>query len=143
MPPSSEAKGYEKNYQMFQYAQGMLANTLDLDIKLVNEPFEFQFTEPCFPSFHLAISIPYTDQPINTEYEKDEKCLNFTNYAFYVMSRALDVLYADGYGVFAIPISILEDEQFQKDRNLLLKNARVVISEKFNNFAIIAIQKLK
>jgi hypothetical protein len=128
---------------MFQYAKGMLVSTLDLDIKLINEPFEFQFAEPCFPSFHLAISVPYTDQPINTEYEKDSRCLGFSNYAFYVMARSLDVLYADGYGVFAIPVSMLEDEQFKNDRNMLLKNARVVMSEKFNNFAIIAIQKIK
>ena len=143
MPKSAQATGYEKGFVMFQYAKGLLENTLERDVTLYNEPFEFEFSEPCFPTFNLAISIPYSDGPINTEYEKDTKCLKFTNYAFYAMARCLDVLYSDCFGVFAIPISLLEDEQFKSDRQLLLKNAKVINSEKYKNFAIIVIQKLK
>ena len=58
-----------------------------------------------------------------------------------LLFRSIDVLSNDGYGVFAIPDTVVGNPHYQTDRVLVLEKARVLRSEKFNNFAILVLQK--
>lgn len=141
MQPDWIGCGYEKDYSMYENAKALLQNTLDYDVEMFNEPFEYRFSMSYEPEFDLAISIPYYDTNINCTLEKDSICQKFENYAYYCMSRAIDVLSNDGYGVFAIPDTVVANPHYQTDRVLVLEKARVLRSEKFNNFAILVLQK--
>jgi len=141
MQPDWQGCGYEKDYSMYKNAKALLQNTLDYDVKMFNEPFEYHFSTPVEPEYDLVVSIPYYDTNINCILEKDPVCQQFENYAYYCMSRSIDVLSNDGYGVFAIPDTVVGNPHYQTDRVLVLEKARVLRSEKFNNFAILVLQK--
>lgn len=138
MRQKDEATGYEKDYQLFTHAKAL--EQIQDDFKLVNEPFEFRFAKPCLPSFDLAICVP-CEQPITSEYERDEECLKFKSYSLYLLARSMDVLYDEGIAVFALPINLLVDGNHLEDRERLLKKANIIVSEKYGNFAIIAAKK--
>jgi hypothetical protein len=138
MRQKDEATGYEKDYELFTHAKAL--EQIQDDFKLVNEPFEFRFAKACLPSFDLAICVP-CEQPITSEYEKDAECLKFKSYSLYLLARSMDALFDGGIAVFAIPVSHLEDEAYLEDRKRLLKKSYIIVSEKYENFAIIAATK--
>jgi len=132
--------GYESNYAPFMYAKYMLDQN-NFDVNMVNQPFEFHFSTPALPEFHLAISVPYVDKQIDTTYEKDKTCLQMKNYAYYIMNRSLDVLQDGGYGVFAIPRELMNSDTFQEEIKFIAGKASVLSTEGYENFVIIILKK--
>lgn len=141
MNPEWHATGYEPDYPMYQMATGLLQNVYQYKVDLINEPFEFHFATPNFPQFDLAVSIPYCDRDINCTLEADIDCQLFHSYCYYCMARSVDVLYDDGYAVFAMPKTLIESDSYKEDREKLLERAIVVNSETFNSFVILTLQK--
>lgn len=134
--------GYEANYAPFMYAKYMLDQN-NYDVSMVNQPFEFHFTTPALPEFHLVISIPYTDRQINTNYEKDATCLQMKNYAYYIMNKSLDILQDGGYGVFAIPRELMDSDTFQEEIKCIAGKASILSTEGYENYVILILKKEK
>lgn len=135
-------KAYEPNYGDFMFADALL-DQKNYDVDVINEPFEFHFSTPFLPEFHIAITIPYTDRQINVSLEQDASCVSMKNYAYYIMNRTLDILQVGGYGVFALPKSIVNSDVFQEEVKCMSNKSTVINSESFEDYAIITIKKEK
>ena len=135
-------KAYEPNYSPFTYAK-YLFDQKGYQVSAVNEPFEFHFTTQNLPEYHLVISFPYTDREINASYEDCKDCRQFKNYAYYIMNKSMDTLQDGGYGVFAIPASLMDKEKFKFEIDCITAKASILSIEKYNDYAIIVLQKDK
>jgi hypothetical protein len=137
-------KGYEPNYSRYYYAENLFNQNyggVSYAVNIINQPFEFHFTLPYLPEYHLAISIPYTDRDINASMETCKECRKFKNYAYYVMSRSLDCLQQGGVGVFAIPIKLMDKEKFEYEIEHITSKSSIISIEEFKDYAIIVLQK--
>src|SRR3989304_1296247 len=120
----------------------MLKNGMCLDLSPINEPFGFHFANPHYEKFNIAISIPYCDDiNINAKHEKDEDYRKYKNYAYYCISRSLDVLKKDGYLIFALPSSVVLNPAYEKERSKVVEKSKVVSSETYQDFTIIVLKK--
>ncbi len=133
-------KAYEPNYSPFMYAKYML-DQKNFEVDVVNEPFEFHFTTPALPQFHLAVSIPYTDREINTIFEKDKSLLKMKNYCYYIMYKTIAILQDGGFGVFAIPRELVNIEYFQDEIKMIAEKTTIMSSEGYEDFVILIIKK--
>ncbi len=139
---SYSALGYEPDYSRFVYLKAMLDELPGPD-QAINSPFEFHFSGPHFPVYHLAISIPYTDRIIDPSLEKDIDCLKCKNYAFYVLNRSLDILVEGGFGIFALPKNMVDKELFSAELEHITEKANIMSIESYGEYAIIVLQKDK
>lgn len=135
-------KAYEPNYGPFMYAKYLFEQN-GYQMSVVNEPFEFHFTTQNLPEYHLIISIPYTDREINASFEDCKDCRQFKNYAYYVMNKSMDALQEGGFGVFAIPASLMDKEKFKFEIDCITSKAEILSIESYNEYAIIVLQKDK
>jgi hypothetical protein len=142
MNKAFEGKAYEPNYGPFMYAQ-YLFEQKDYDVNVVNMPLEFHFSSVNLPEYHLAISFPYTDREINSSMETCKECRQFKNYAYYVMYKSLDVLQEGGFGVFAIPASLLDKKKYEYEISCITNKAEVLSIEQYQDYAIILLKKDK
>lgn len=133
---------YEPNYGDFMFADKLLDQE-NYDVDVINEPFEFHFSNPVLPEYHLAVTIPYTDRQIDISLEQDASCVSMKNYAYYVINRTLDVLQIGGYGIFALPKSIVNTDVFAEEVKCMSNKSSVISSESFEDFAIITIKREK
>ncbi len=140
-PKEYSATGYEENYSKYKYATGLLNDTLSRDVKIINEAFEFHFANPNFTIFDIAVSIPYTQKSISGDYEQDKKYTSLKNYAFYCILRSMEIVKHGGYGVFAIPIELINNKNLEYDKNVIFEENSLVSSESFNNFVILTLQR--
>lgn len=133
---------YEPNYGDFMFADKLLDQE-NYNVDVINEPFEFHFSKPVLPEFHLAVTIPYTDRQIDISLEQDASCVSMKNYAYYVINRTLDVLQIGGYGIFALPKSIVNTDVFAEEVKCMSNKSSVISSESFEDYAIITIKREK
>jgi hypothetical protein len=140
MNKSWSGKAYEPNYAPYMYANYMLDQE-NFDVNVVNEPFEFHFTTPSFQEFHFAISIPYIDRQVNICYEMDKDNLKMKNYAYYVISRSLDVVQSGGFGIFAIHKELMDLEYFKDEIKNVAEKSNILSSEGYENYVILILKK--
>jgi len=134
-------KAYEPNYSPFTYAKRLFEQK-NYQIDIINQPFEFHFTLPNLPEYHLAISFPYTDREISSM-ETCADCRRFKNYCYYIMNKSMDVLQDGGFGVFAIPAILMDKKVFEFEVDCITAKANVLSIEQFKDYAIIVLQKDK
>lgn len=134
--------GYEPEYVKFAYLEAAL-NKKGTNNKAINLPFEEYFSKPNVPYFELAISIPYTDIQIDSNYEKDPYYLKFKNYAYYAIARSLDTLEEGAFGVFAIPRSLMDEKMFEYEIDCITAKADILSIEGFEDYSILTLKKQK
>ena len=142
MDKSYIGKAYEPNYGPFMYAR-YLFDQKNYQIDVVNEPFEFHFSNTNLPEYHLVISFPYTDREINASMETCKECRQFKNYAYYVMNKSMEVLQDGGFGVFAVPSSLIDKEKFKYEIDCITAKANIMSIEQYKDYAIVVLQKDK
>ena len=142
MDKSWVGKAYEPNYGDFMFADKLLDQE-NYDVDVINEPFEFHFSTPALPEYHIAVTIPYTDRQIDISLEQDASCISMKNYAYYVMNRTLDILQVGGYGIFALPKSIVSADVFKEEVKCMSNKSTVISSDSFEDYAIITLKKEK
>jgi hypothetical protein len=135
-------KAYEPNYGPFMYAKHLFEQK-NYQIDVVNEPFEFHFSNPELPEYNLVISFPYTNREVNASLESCKDCRQFKNYAYYIMNKSMDVLQEGGFGVFAIPTTLMDKEKFKFEIDCITAKANILSIEQYNDCAIIVLQKDK
>ena len=134
-------KAYEPNYSPFTYAKRLFEQK-NYQVDVINQPFEFHFTLPNLPEYHLAISFPYTDREISSM-ETCSDCRRFKNYCYYIMNKSMDILQDGGFGVFAIPAILMDKKVFEFEIDCITAKANVLSIEQFKDYAIIVLQKDK
>jgi len=142
MDKSYIGKAYEPNYGPFTYAR-YLFDQKNYQIDVINEPFEFHFSTTNIPEYNLVISFPYIDRDINASMETCKECRQFKNYAYYVMNKSMEVLQDGGFGVFAVPSSLIDKEKFKYEIDCITAKANIMSIEQYKDYAIIVLQKDK
>lgn len=134
-------KAYEPNYSPFTYAKNLFIQK-NYQVDIINQPFEFHFTTPNLPEYHLVITFPYTDREISS-IESCEDCRKFKNYSYYIINKSMDVLQEGGIGIFAIPTSLMDKNKFAFEIDCITSKANVLSIEQYKEYAIIVLQKDK
>ncbi len=134
-----DLEAYEPDYESCWYGVPLL-NLMGFNSKYNHGCFESHFAGAFGPSYNLVISIPYTDRQINGKYETNVEYLKIGNYAFYVMSRSMDVLLDNGIGVFCIPKEY-QDSKYTPEISKLLNKAAVISMESYGEYAIVVLQR--
>lgn len=135
-----EIVGYEPDYKNWFYGEKYL-NQNNYQVAFINDCFESHFANFFSPSFHLVISIPYTDHIINNNLETEASELKNKNYAFYVISRSIDVLLNKGIAVFCIPKEYTQNEKYAKEIKGITNKSNILSIESYKEYAIIVLQK--
>jgi hypothetical protein len=135
-------KAYEPNYGPFTYAK-YLFDQKNYQIDIVNEPFEFHFSNTNLPEYNLVISFPYTNREINASMEDCGNCRQFKNYAYYIMNKSMEVLQEGGFGVFAIPTTLMDKEKFKFEIDHITAKANILSIDSYKEYAIIVLQNDK
>lgn len=132
--------GYEPEYVNWYFAHNYLKQK-GYDATMINDCFEAHFADVNPLGFHLVISIPYTDREINGAYEIDKKYLEISNYAFYVISRSIDVLFDKGIGIFCLPKEYVESEKYVSHMESIMEKADILTVEIYEKWAILVMKK--
>lgn len=135
--------GWESDHTKFAYLQAFLRYYGTGHNITFNNDFEEWFTKPFTPAFELVISIPYTDKVINSTLEREAAYLKFTNYAYYIMCRSMDILVDGGIGIFAIPKSLMDQERFAYEIDMITQKANILSIEGCDEYSIITLKKDK
>ena len=133
--------GYEPDYVNWYFAHNYMKQK-GYDATVINDCFESHFADVNPLGFHAVISIPYTDREINGAYEIDKKYLEISNYAFYVMSRSIDVMFESGIGVFCLPKEYVESEKYQTHMQDIMNKASILTVEIYEKWAILVLKKI-
>jgi hypothetical protein len=71
----------------------------------------------------------------------DKDNLKMKNYAYYVISRSLDVVQSGGFGIFAIPKELMDLEYFKDEIKNIAEKSNILSSEGYENYVILILKK--
>lgn len=135
--------GWETDHAAYTFLEGILKDYGTGKNHALSVPFEEVFSKPYMPMFELVMSIPCTDRAINTTLEKESEYLKFTNYAYYIMCRSMDILVDGGIGIFAIPKTLMDQERFSYEIDKITQKANILSIEGCEDYSIITLRKDK